>query len=91
MALLRQAGATEVHLRIAAPAIKYPCFYGVDMSTRAELASASLEPDVLAKVLGADSLRFLSVDDLKQACGCQGLCTACFDGSYVTPLYSNKI
>ena len=91
VALLRQAGATEVHLRIAAPAIKYPCFYGVDMSTRAELASASLEPDVLAKVLGADSLRFLSVDDLKQACGCQGLCTACFDGSYVTPLYSNKI
>ena len=46
---------------------------------------------LLAKVLGADSLRFLSVDDLKQACGCQGLCTACFDGSYVTPLYSNKI
>ena len=91
VALLRQAGATEVHLRIAAPAIKYPCFYGVDMSTRAELASASLEPDVLAKVLGADSLRFLSVDDLKQACGCQGLCTACFDGSYVTPLYSNKV
>ncbi len=45
----------------------------------------------LAKVLGADSLRFLSVDDLKQACGCQGLCTACFDGSYVTPLYSNKV
>lgn len=91
VALLRQAGATEVHLRIAAPAIKYPCFYGVDMSTRAELASASLEPDVLAKVLGADSLRFLSVDDLKQTCGCQGLCTACFDGSYVTPLYSNKV
>ena len=91
VALLRQAGATEVHLRLAAPAIKFPCFYGVDMYTRAELASASLEPDVLAKVLGADSLRFLSVDDLKQACGCQGLCTACFDGSYVTPLYSHKI
>ena len=63
----------------------------IEVGKVAELASASLEPDVLAKVLGADSLRFLSVDDLKQTCGCQGLCTACFDGSYVTPLYSNKV
>ena len=91
VALLRQAGATEVHLRIAAPPIKYPCFYGVDMSTRAELASASLEPDILAKVLGADSLRFMSIEDLKQACGNTGLCTACFSGEYVTPLYGHKV
>ncbi|WP_395149992.1 amidophosphoribosyltransferase [uncultured Allofournierella sp.] len=91
VALLRQAGATEVHLRIAAPAIKFPCFYGVDMSTRAELASASLEPDILARVLGADSLRFISLENLKQACGTEGLCTACFSGEYSTPLYSHTL
>lgn len=87
--LLRGAGAKEVHLRIASPAIRYPCFYGVDMATREELASAGASPDELCRRLGADSLRFLEVDDLRAAYGGDAFCFACFDGGYVTPLYSH--
>lgn len=88
--LLRSAGAREVHLRIASPAIRYPCFYGVDMATREELASAGASTEVLCRRLGADSLRFLEVDDLCAAYGGKAFCFACFDGGYVTPLYSHE-
>lgn len=86
--LLRDAGAKEVHLRIASPAFRYPCFYGVDMSTRQELISSSMDTEALCSFLGADSLRFLEVDDLKKAYGGHGFCFACFDGNYVTQIYS---
>lgn len=85
--LLREAGASEVHLRIASPEMKFPCFYGVDTSTRAELASANHTPQELCRLLGADSLRFLPDSELCGACGGDSLCRACFTGSYVTPLF----
>ena len=89
MQLLREAGALEVHMRIASPMIRFPCFYGVDTSTKAELIGARMDEEALCRYIQADSLRFLSLDDLQKAAGC-GLCTACFDGSYVTELYDYR-
>ena len=89
--LLRDAGAAEVHVRIASPQLLYPCFYGVDMSTRAELISARMDTQSLCGAIGADSLRFLSQADLQKACGGQELCMACFTGRYFTPLYSHTL
>ena len=85
--LLKEAGAKEVHLRIASPPILYPCFYGVDTSTREELISARMDTDALGRWIQADSLRFLTADELKKAYGGDTFCFACFDGCYVTPLY----
>lgn len=91
VALLLEAGAAAVHVRIASPPLLYPCFYGVDMSTRAELISARMQVRELAAFLGAASLRFLPAEDLAQACGGQELCMSCFTGKYVTPLYRHTI
>ena len=85
--LLKEAGAKEVHLRIASPPILYPCFYGVDTSTREELISARMDTDALGRWTQADTLRFLTADELKKAYGGDTFCFACFDGCYVTPLY----
>ena len=90
ISLLRTAGAKEIHVRIAAPEMKYPCFYGVDTSTRRELASANYPTEELCRKLGADSLRFLTEEQLCTACGGAHFCQACFSGNYVTPLYSYK-
>lgn len=85
--LLKEAGAHEVHVRIASPAITYPCFYGVDTSTYEELISARMDVDELCAYLKADSLKFLDVEDLNPAFQTKDLCTACFRGDYVTKLY----
>ena len=86
--MVRNAGATEVHLAIHAPPVTHPCFYGIDMSTREELFAAkfdgdlkTLEPEA-AKELGANSLTYLEVDKLNQVFGGKSRCGACFDGSY---------
>ena len=88
--MLREAGATEVHMRIASPPITDPCYYGVDMSTREELISSSRSVDEVCRVIGADSLRFLSKEALFRAGSRSELCLACFTGSYPTALYDNK-
>ena len=88
--MLREAGATEVHMRIASPPITNPCYYGVDMSTREELISSSRTVDEVCRVIGADSLRFLSKDALFRAGSRNELCLACFTGHYPTALYDNK-
>lgn len=62
---LKDAGATEVHVRIASPAIKYPCFYGVDTSTIEELISNKMNVEELCKYIEADSLAFISEEGLK--------------------------
>lgn len=85
--LLKDAGAREVHVRIASPAIQYPCFYGVDTSSREELISARKNVDELCAYLHADSLKFLAIEDLYTAFQTTHLCCACFNGSYATPLY----
>ncbi|KAF1297687.1 amidophosphoribosyltransferase [Enterococcus sp. JM4C] len=91
--LLKEAGAKEVHVRIAAPPLKYPCFYGIDIQTRKELIAANLSIDEIREAIGADSLSFLSEEGLIQSIGLKfdapysGLCMAYFNGDYPTPLY----
>ena len=90
---LKDAGAKEVHVRIASPAIKFPCFYGVDTSTLEELISNKMSVDELCEYIEADSLAFISEEGLHksihfdhQKCG---LCMSCFNGNYVTNLYDS--
>jgi amidophosphoribosyltransferase len=86
--MLREAGAVEVHVRIASPPIKWPCFYGIDFATRAELIASALDVNGIRASLGADSLGYLSLDGLIAASEQPKtrLCRACFDGEYPIPL-----
>ena len=86
--LLRKAGAKEVHMRICAPPIKYPCFFGVDMATRRELIAAQKSIPEICEFIGADSLGFLSIDGLISAVGLprENFCLACFTGEYPIPV-----
>lgn len=86
--MLREAGATEVHVRISSPPVKWPCFYGIDFATRAELIANGLDVDEIAASIGADSLGYISLDGMIDATGqpASGLCTACFTGEYPIPL-----
>jgi amidophosphoribosyltransferase len=86
--LLRRAGASEVHMCICAPPIRYPCFFGVDMATRQELIAAHKEVPEIAEFIGADSLGYLSIDGLIQAVGLpkESFCLACFTGDYPVPV-----
>ena len=92
--LLREAGATEVHVRIGCPPIRFPCFYGIDTSTKEELISAKFSNEEVRKLIGADSLEYLSEQALIRAVQeevnsseNQGLCMACYTGQYPTALF----
>ena len=87
--LLRDAGAKEVHMRIASPQIISPCFYGVDMSTYDELISAHHTIEEVRQMINADSLAFLSHKALFEVSKRHQLCTSCFTGNYPTELYSS--
>src|SRR5262245_25468382 len=82
--LLREAGAIEVHVRIAAPPVKWPCFYGIDFATRAELIANGLAVDEIRQSIGADSLDYIQLSELVEATTVDEsrLCTACFSGKY---------
>ena len=80
--LLREAGATEVHMLIASPMVKYPCHFGVDMDTKDQLIANNRTEDDICKIIGADSLHYLPVSSLCDACGGGEFCTGCFDGNY---------
>ncbi len=84
--MLREAGAREVHVRISSPPIRWPCFYGVDTSSRRQLVAAELDPEQIRQRIGADSLGYLSQEGLVEAIGLarQDLCMACLDGQYPT-------
>jgi amidophosphoribosyltransferase len=91
VAMLREAGAREIHVRITSPPVRWPCFYGIDMPTRAELVASDLLTDEVASYVGADSLGYLSLEALTETAadpaeGPGGLCTACFTGSYPIPV-----
>lgn len=86
--LLKEAGAKEVHVRIASAPLISPCFYGVDTSTYDELISARLSQDELCSFMEADTLRFMDVQTMCQAFATNNLCTACFNGKYCTDLYN---
>ncbi|GAA2115050.1 amidophosphoribosyltransferase [Streptomyces synnematoformans] len=82
--MLREAGAAEVHVRISSPPIKWPCFFGIDFATRAELIANGASVEEIGQSLGADSLAYISTDGMIEATGIpkNNLCRACFDGEY---------
>ena len=82
--MLREAGAKEVHVRISSPPVKWPCFYGIDFATRAELIANGLAIEEIRASIGADSLGYISLEGMIAATGQQPdrLCTACFTGQY---------
>ena len=86
--LLKRAGAKEVHMRICAPPIRYPCFFGVDMASRWELIAAQKTVPEVRDFIGADSLGYLSIDGLIKAIGLPKdmFCMACFTGDYPIPV-----
>lgn len=92
--LLREANAKEVHVRVASPPLIYPCYYGIDIRSREELIGANYSIDQICKMIGADSLAYLSVKGLVEGIGKPypeyddgGLCLSYFTGVYPTPLY----
>ena len=99
--LLRNAGATEVHLRSSAPPFMNPCYYGTDIDSRESLIACHHTIEEIAKIVGADSLGYLRLEDVTkvgEGSSCQGYCTACFDGRYpteaptkITNKFENKI
>ncbi len=81
--LLRRYGAREVHVRIASPPVRYPCFMGIDFPTRRELIASRLkDPARIAEVLHADSLAYNTLEALIESVGISSLCAACFSGIY---------
>ncbi|HEX5406508.1 MAG TPA: amidophosphoribosyltransferase [Pseudonocardiaceae bacterium] len=86
--MLREAGAVEVHVRIASPPVRWPCFYGIDFASRAELIANGLDIDGVRRSIGADSLAYVSLDGLVAASEQPKtrLCMACFVGEYPIPL-----
>jgi len=90
--MLREAGAAEVHVRIASPPVQWPCFYGIDFATRAELIAPGLSVDEICRSLGADSLGYISIEGLTASTGVSGkkLCRACFDGHYPVPVPADR-
>ncbi|MGP0029883.1 MAG: amidophosphoribosyltransferase [Acidimicrobiales bacterium] len=87
--MLREAGAKEVHLRISSPPWCWPCFYGIDTPSPAELIAANHPVEEIMRILGADSLAYISVENLKRAIGVDhGFCDACFTGHYPTSVPS---
>src|SRR5690606_37877962 len=82
--LLRKAGAAEVHMAVASPPFSHPCHYGIDVPTPDELIASERSVDEVCRMIGADSLVYLSFDSLYQAVGIRldRLCTACLGGGY---------
>jgi len=86
--LLLDSGATEVHVRITAPPIRFPCFYGIDMASKGELAAAWMTLEELTEYIGANSLGFLSIEGAKRSVADDEhrFCLACFNGDYPIPV-----
>jgi amidophosphoribosyltransferase len=82
--MLREAGAREIHVRISSPPVKWPCFYGIDFATRAELIASGLDTEEIRRSIGADSLAYISEEELiaSTTIPADKLCTACFTGKY---------
>ncbi|MFP5372924.1 MAG: amidophosphoribosyltransferase, partial [Actinomycetes bacterium] len=91
--MLREAGAVEVHVRISSPPVKWPCFYGIDFASRAELVANGLDVDGVRASINADSLGYVSEQGLIAATEqpVNRLCTACFTGNYPIPLGESEV
>lgn len=83
--MIKESGAEKVHLRIASPPVRYPCYYGIDTPSSNELAAAQTSIQELREKIGADSLCYLSCEELAEAIGfpCEEICMACFNGDYL--------
>ncbi|MCL5291793.1 MAG: amidophosphoribosyltransferase [Actinobacteria bacterium] len=88
VAMLKKAGAAEIHMRISSPPVAWPCFYGIDTANRNELIASSKSVYEIAEFIGADTLNYLSLDGLIKATGGSKdtFCSACFDGDYPLPV-----
>ena len=90
--LLREAGAKEVHMMVSAPPFLNPCYYGTDIDSRENLIACHHSVDEIAKIIGVDSLGYLSIDSVKKLGGGidneDNYCAACFDGNYPTDIDS---
>jgi amidophosphoribosyltransferase len=90
--MLKEAGATEVHVLISSPPIKNPCFYGIDTSTKEELIAGNHSVEEIREIIGADTLTFLSAEGMVKAIGRKdGQCLACFTGQYPTEIYPSTL
>ncbi len=91
--MLREAGAIEVHVRISSPPVKWPCFYGIDFATKAELVAGNLDTEGIRRSIGSDSLGYVSLEGLVAASEqpMNRLCRACFDGVYPIELPSDNM
>jgi amidophosphoribosyltransferase len=91
--LLREAGAIAIHVRISSPPVTWPCFYGIDFATRAELIANGLDTEGIRRSIGADSLGYVSLDGLIAATEQPKtrLCRACFDGEYPIALPADDL
>jgi amidophosphoribosyltransferase len=87
--MIRNAGASEVHMRISCPPTISPCFYGVDTPSKNQLIAANKSVEEIREYIGADSLAYLSLEGLKKACGDgekTSYCAACYTGNYPTEI-----
>ncbi|MEH6986616.1 amidophosphoribosyltransferase [Cytobacillus firmus] len=90
--MLKEAGATEVHVLISSPPIKNPCFYGIDTSTKEELIAGNHSVEEIREIIGADTLTFLSTEGMVKAIGRKdGQCLACFTGQYPTEIFPSTL
>ena len=84
--LLRDAGAKEIHMRISAPPFLHPCYYGTDIDSREHLIACHHTVEEIAEIIGVDSLGYLPLENLRDLCGSEEYCSACFDGDYPTSI-----
>ncbi|MCR4595900.1 MAG: amidophosphoribosyltransferase [Lachnospiraceae bacterium] len=89
ISMLREAGATEVHVRISSPPFLYPCYYGTDVPDNSQLIANHHSVEEIRQQTGADSLAYMRLEDLRSMTGDLGLCRACFDGDYPTQVLSD--
>ena len=91
VSLLRRAGAKEIHMRVSAPPFLHPCYYGTDIDSEDNLIACHHSTEEIARLIGADSLRYLPVSKLGELCGSEHYCGACFDGAYPTKIPDGKV
>ena len=84
--LLRSAGAKQIHMRISAPPFLYPCYYGTDIDSQDHLIACHHGVEEIAKIIGVDTLGYLPLENLRDLCGSDGYCCACFSGRYPTAI-----
>ena len=88
VSLLREAGATEIHMRISSPPFRNPCYYGTDIDSQEHLIACHHSIPEIAEIIGADSLGYLEIEDLAEMIGSPNFCHACFSGDYPTEIPS---